>query len=242
MINEYFKLMGSNGYYSSGNKLKFYVEYLFKNINFKNKSLIDIGGGNGLFSFFCVLNGAKKAVVMEPEFEGSSNGMIEGFHKIKDILGNPKNIEHTNCVLEDYDTDNNQFDIILMHNSINHIDEDGCIVLKTDIEAQKKYIVFFNLLRKIAHKDSTLIVCDCARSNFFGDIGLKNMYAPDIEWQKHQNPEVWINLLAQSGFTFESLEWTSPNAFFTIGRYIFGNRFIAYFTSSHFKLVFKVKN
>ena len=241
-MKEYFRLMEVNNFYSHRNKLKFYIDNLFKNIDFKNKSLIDIGGGNGLFGFYAALLGAKKVVVMEPEFEGSYNGMIKGFFKINNLLGNLSNIEHTNHILEDFDTDSNKFDIILMHNSINHIDEDACIVLKSDTVAQEKYISFFKLLRKLCNQDTTLVVCDCARSNFFHDLGLKNIYVPSIEWQKHQNPQVWIELLSKAGFVFESIQWTSPNSFYKIGKILMGNKLISYFTSSHFKIVLKVSS
>lgn len=90
-IDHYYKSIEKAKLYSTGKRLKFYLEQqLFKNIDFRNKTLIDIGGGNGLFSFYAALNGAKKVVVMEPEFDGSTSGVIKKFHEIKALLGNPK--------------------------------------------------------------------------------------------------------------------------------------------------------
>jgi len=37
---------------SSKANLKFYLEYLFEDISFVGKSMLDIGGGSGLYSFY----------------------------------------------------------------------------------------------------------------------------------------------------------------------------------------------
>lgn len=179
---------------------------------------------------------------MEPEFDGSQNDMINGFNKIKSLLGNPQNILHTNKVLEDYDRTNKTFDYILMHNSINHIDEDACITLLENDNSKKKYTQFFTLLREISHPGTILIICDCARSNFYSSINLKNPFAKSIEWEKHQNPSVWSNLLQQSGYKPLSTSWVSFNALGKIGGVFTANKLVSYFTNSHFKLVMQYTN
>jgi 16S rRNA G966 N2-methylase RsmD len=236
----FYQLMAQNGFYSKPDRLKFYLEkQLFKNIDFKDKSLIDIGGGNGLFGFYAAINGASKVVVMEPEFDGSSQGMIQGFKKISDLLQNPSNISHTTKVLEDYNRVNNKFDIILMHNSINHIDEEACIKLKEDKEAQEKYLQFISMLQELSNPNSTLIICDCARNNFFADFKLKNPFASSIEWEKHQNPSFWTKLLLMGGYETQYTEWTSPNFLGNLGGVFCKNKFFSYLTISHFKMVLK---
>ncbi len=233
----FYDIVASNGFYSKSSRLKFYLEnQLFKGIDFKNKSVIDIGGGNGLFGFYAAVNGASKVVVMEPEFEGSSADMIKEFGEINNLLGSLGNITHTADVLEDYDRANNQFDYILMHNSINHIDEKACIILKENKEAQLKYLKFFKLLKEISVSGTSLIVHDCTSKNFFNDIGMKSPFAKSIEWEKHQHPKVWAKLLAEAGFTTKSIKWTTFNALKAFGQIIMGNRFFSYFTNSVFLL------
>ena len=59
-MNTFYELVEKNKFYTKGSRLKFYLEqYLFKDIDFEGKTLLDIGGGNGLFSFYAALNGAK---------------------------------------------------------------------------------------------------------------------------------------------------------------------------------------
>ena len=68
---DFYKIISDNGFYSKPERLKFYLEQqLFKGIDFKGKSLIDIGGGSGLFGYYAALKGASKVVIMEPEFDG----------------------------------------------------------------------------------------------------------------------------------------------------------------------------
>jgi hypothetical protein len=235
---DYFNLMAENGFYSKAQRLKCYLEkQLFKGIDLNGKSVIDIGGGNGLFGFYAALNGASQVVVMEHEFDGSNSGMISGFNQISKILNNPKNISHTSKVLEEYDLKNNKFDIILMHNSINHIDEQACIKLCEDKDAQLVYFNFFAKLQEISNPKCTLIICDCARANFFADLKLKNPFASSIEWEKHQNPDFWAKLLEKNNYKNPKIEWTYPNFLGNIGNLFFRNKFMAYLTISHFKLV-----
>ena len=238
MVSNFYQLVAEHGHYSNSKRLKHYLEnQLFKGIDFKGKSLIDIGGGAGLYGFYAAVNGAKEVVIMEPEFDGSSQGMIKGFNEINQLLGSLKNITHTTKVLEDYDRENNQFDYILMHNSINHIDEDACIVLKQDKAAQNKYLKFFNLLQEISKPETKLIICDCARSNLFGDMKIKNPIVRSIEWDKHQNPDVWAEFLEQAGYRKESISWNSPNAFGKLGTMFMNNKLAAYLTTSHFNMI-----
>jgi len=238
MKTDFYNLITDNGKYTNPDRLKYYLEeQLFKGFDFKGKSLIDIGGGNGLYGFYAAVNGASNVVVMEPEFDGSSQGMIRDFNEINKLLGNLNNITHTTKVLEEYDRENNQFDYILMHNSINHIDEEACIVLKKDEAAQTKYLDFFKLLQEISNERTNLIICDCARNNFFADLRLKNPMMPSIEWEKHQNPDFWASLLQKVGYKKESVSWTSPNQFGNLGSLFFKNRLASYFMLSHFNMV-----
>lgn len=239
----FYKLVSDKGYYTKADRLKFYLEkQLFNGIDFKGKTLIDIGGGNGLFGFYAALNGAKHVVVMEPEFDGSSSGMIREFNELKELLGGLDNIEHTTEVLEDYDRENHDFDYILMHNSVNHINEEACITLTKDKASDEIYQSFLMKLREICLEGTELIICDAARNNFWSDIGVKNPFTPQIEWLKHQNPGVWSKVFSKAGFQTTSTNWTSPNQLGATGKLLLGNKIGGYFTISHFRMTLKLRN
>ena len=236
----FYKLVSDKGYYTKADRLKFYLEkQLFKGIDFKGKTLIDIGGGNGLFGFYAALNGAKHAVVMEPEFDGSSSGMIREFNELKELLGGLNNIEHTTEVLEDYDRASHSFDYILMHNSVNHINEEACVTLTKDKNSDDIYQSFLLKLREVCHSATELIICDAARNNFWSDLGMSNPFTPQIEWLKHQNPSVWAAVFQKAGFETISTKWTSPNQLEKLGSILLGNRLGGYLTISHFNMRLK---
>jgi len=239
-LSAFYKLVSEKGYYTTAKRLKFYLEnQLFKGIDFKGKTLIDIGGGNGLFGFYAALNGAKHVVIMEPEFDGSSTGMIREFNELKELLGGIENIEHTTDVLEDYDRQSHSFDFILMHNSVNHINEEACVTLTKDKKSDDIYQSFLLKLREICHSATELIICDAARNNFWSDLGMKNPFTPQIEWLKHQNPSVWAKVFLKAGFQSNNTTWTSPNQLGALGKILLGNSLGGYLTISHFNMRLK---
>src|SRR5690606_14229485 len=131
---------------------------------------------NGLFAFYAAINGAEKVIVMEPEFDGSTAGIQKQFEQLKSLLGNLENVEFSNRTLQNY-TALNKFDVVLLHNSINHLDEDSCQRLHYDIEAQKKYLAIFEIICEICVPGAELIITDCSSQNFFAHIGVTNPFA-----------------------------------------------------------------
>lgn len=156
--------------------------------------------------------------------------------RLRRCWGIQKNIEHTNELLEDYDRQNNTFDYILMHNSINHIDEESCIVLKESQAAREKYLIFFSCMAEISEQNTRLIVCDCSRNNFFNELGLTNPMMKTLEWHKRQNPKFWATLLSKKGFKLQSIDWTSPKILGIPGKLLLSNSIMSYFTRSHFRI------
>lgn len=235
MISKLLSILKELKIYKNTDRFIFYAsDYLFKNIDFDNKTFLDIGGGRGLFGFYALCRGAKHATIIEPEFDGSTKGVEDDFNLIKKSL-NISNIQYVKDLLQDFKSDQ-KFDVILLHNSINHLDEEACMILQNDAKAKEKYLNILRLIADLTNKNGELIICDCSRNSFFSDLGLKNPFARSIEWNKHQKPELWIDLLQQAGYSKVSLEWSSYNILKKIGRFFMGNRLMAYLTFSHFKI------
>jgi hypothetical protein len=78
-------------------------------------------------------------------------------------------------------------------------------------------------------------VTDCSPRNFFNDLGLKSPVCPTIEWHKHQQPEVWAEMLVEAGFREPQIAWT-PHARLGVIGPLFANRLGAYFVNTHFRL------
>jgi len=62
---------------------------------------------------------------------------------------------------------------------------------------------------------------------------MNSPFSPTIDWNKHHEPALWMQLLNEAGFTFISLEWLRFYPLRKLG--FFGcNRLIAWATISQF--------
>ena len=233
----------SVGEYSVPSRFVHYVcNQLFQSIDVVDKSIVDIGGGSGVFSLAALTLGASKVTVVEPESDGSESakGSAARFMLLSGQLsGNASFFPGT---LSEYVThlrsDGNlhSADIIILHNTINHIDEGSVVSLDESKSARENYIICLSDLALIARHKSTLIVSDCAPSNFFRTCGLSNPFMPTIEWDKHQPPNVWSSIFKEIGWNVTQLTWTYPNSLSWAHR-LLRNKWAAYMLLSHFRMV-----
>lgn len=230
--NEYFKNMKNLGLAKSIFGLKFYLKNLFGKVNLKGKNVLDIGAGAGVYSCYMAISGAREVIGLEPEIEGSRNDYISKFTILKNKL-DLTNVSLREMTFQSFDGER-KFDTILLHYSVNHLDEDACIDLNKSEKARNVYRGLFGKLYSIANNNSDIIIADCSNKNFFNSLGIKNPFAPTIEWHKHQSPENWIALLKKSGFNNFRVKWTAPSQLGKLGDLLLGNKFCSYFTHSHF--------
>jgi 2-polyprenyl-3-methyl-5-hydroxy-6-metoxy-1,4-benzoquinol methylase len=239
--SDFYDLMVSRKMYSGKSNLKFYLNNLFENVDFTGKEVLDVGGGRGLLSFYAAVEGARMAICLEPEVDGSRNGMINAYNEIRSEFPESLPVNLIPLTLQDYlkQTGPESFDVIIMHNSINHLDEEACIHLLDNEDCYNRYVTVFKSVHRIMKKNGTLIITDAARNNFFNDIGIKNIFTPTIEWHKHQQPQTWANLLKEAGFKNASVHWLTPNRLGNTGKLLMDNYFISYLTRSYFKMTMK---
>lgn len=234
-IDHYFNSVIKCGLYSTKGNLQFQMDTLFRGIDFKNKKMLDIGGGCGIYSFYAAYKGASSVVCLEPEADGSSSGVTRDFLKLKKLL-ECDNVELRPQTLQELEPESETFDVILLHDSINHLDEKACVNLLNEPESKAKYQSIFSNVYSLSNSGAKLIICDCSRFNFFALIKIRNPFCSMIEWHKHQAPEVWANLLSLVGFTNPRIRWSTFNRLRNFGRIVAGNKIVAYFFKSHFCL------
>jgi len=220
-------------------RLRFYLEHqLLEGIDIEGKRILDVGGGCGLYALYCIAHGAAEVIVLEPQLAGSRSDSRAVFESLVEAIRPERPIQLVPKIVEDFvATESGRFDIILMHNSINHIDEEACAALDSEASAREYYRRFFTYLARLSRLGTQLVVADCARRNLFGDLGLRNPLMPSIEWHKHQSPRLWSQLLEEVGFMTRSIDWTSPNVLRRLGKVLLNNAMMAYLTMSHFRLV-----
>lgn len=238
IANDFFDLVVKQKMYSRKSNLRFYLDNLFENVDLAQKEVLDVGGGRGLLSFYAAVKGAKSAVCLEPEVDGSRNGMIQGYNDFRTELPASLPVKLISLTLQEYlqKTEPASYDIVIMHNSINHLDEDACIHLLDNKDSYKRYLTVFKNVYRVMKKKGVLIATDASRNNFFNDIGVKNIFVPTIEWHKHQKPGTWISLLKDAGFKNPTVNWLTPNRLGRPGRFLMGNYFMSYLTRSYFKV------
>lgn len=208
----------------------------------KNADILEIGAGKGLLTCWLALNGARKVVALEPELAGSRLGMNVEACELRNVLGIEDRVEWRvaalNAFLRDKEHYRDAFDHAILYNVVNHLDENGVMLLhrQRSGEAWRGYVEIFKDLGSIVKPGGVIVVADCGRRNFWGAIGLRSPFAPTIEWEKHQQPGVWAELLSQAGFDIVKTRWSSPWQLRFMG-VILGNAVGAYFTSSHFTII-----
>lgn len=217
-------------------RLSFYLDNIFQDISFDGKTVLDIGGGAGLFSFYTACMGAQKVLCLEPEAEGSDREVVGKFKKFQSYLRLP-NVELIQDTLQNFTWNNELFDIIILHNSINHLNEEACIHLRNDRVARETYIKLFQKISHLANVGAKIIVVDSSRHNIFSLFRIKNPLAPTIQWHKHQSPKVWAGLLSSCGFGKQRIRWLSFNRLGAVGKVLLGNKIAAYFLNSYFCLI-----
>ena len=219
------------------NNFDFYLKNTFKKLNFKNKKILDIGSGNCIFSFFSLIKGAKQVICLEPSLDGSNNNNKDVFDLIKNEF-NFKNITFLETTLQDF-IPNYKFDMIILKDSINHINENACINLKKNNENIEIYKNIFDKLYALMSSEADIFISDCSSKNFFGDLNIKNPFVHEIEWFKHQEPQIWINLMKNSKFRVISLDWSTLNSLKFLGKFN-NSKLLSYFTSSNFRIIGKI--
>jgi hypothetical protein len=213
--------------------LKFYLSSLFKKIDLKEKIILDIGAGAGVYSCYMAMNGAREVIGLEPEIEGSRNNYISKFDELKERL-KLDNVFLKPLTFQSFNNEGKKFNMVLLHHSINHLNENACINLKNSDEAKKNYEKIFSKLYLISNDGARIIVVDCSNNNFFNLLGLKNPFAPTIEWHKHQAPNSWIEILRKVGFTNFEVKWVAPSQLGRVGNFLFRNKICSFFIHSHF--------
>jgi SAM-dependent methyltransferase len=228
------------GLHSTPTKLNRYVTWLFDRVAFEGISMLDVGGGTGLFSLYASFMGANDVTILEPGLAGSDQAALTRFNRLEDRLDLHPVLSA--LPFQDYQADGQTFDLILLHNSVNHLDEDACTQIGHDADARAQYGALFAKLATLAKPNATIILTDATSSNFWPLVHLTNPFARTIEWHKHQPPAVWQAMLEQQGFSQARLRWSTFNTLGTPGRRLLGNRVASYFLNGHFALEMRLTN
>lgn len=238
--DDYFDAVCSIDGGPSRRRLKHQMNFMYHGIDFRGLRVLDIGGGRGLHSFYAAAKGAAYILNLEPEDKGSSHRATTEFAAIRNAL-NASNVDLCPETFQAADLGQGPFDLIILQDCVNHLDEDACIALRRDREAQAKYRDLFAKVSAAGTLGATVVLSDCSSSNLYPLLGLKNPFDAGIEWHKHQPPWVWSTLLKDTGFTVGPVRWQSPSKLGRVGAVFFANAAMSYLFTSQFVLTASVQ-
>ena len=137
-IDDAHRLLVEHGRWFSRAAFERYHAALFHGISFRGRRVLDVGGGIGTCSFLAALSGASSVLCLDPEGDGASSGSTSKFQELATLLGlGNTTLEVT--TLQRLQVPPRSFDVIIVHNSINHIDEQACVDLRRSEAARKTY-------------------------------------------------------------------------------------------------------
>jgi 2-polyprenyl-3-methyl-5-hydroxy-6-metoxy-1,4-benzoquinol methylase len=224
-------VMGSR----AAERLLRYYEHVLAGIPLRRSAALDVGGGAGELSFFLASRGAEPVICLEPAQAGSNAEMTAAFQR---FASHPTlSVERRADTVQELSHE--PFDVVVLHNSINHLDEPACRDLLHDDRARRTYDVIARKLFDLTRPGGHIVAADCSRHNIFSLVRRRNPLVPSIDWEAHQSPRTWRRIFADAGFVDPRVRWTSFKRLGRPGRMLFGNAVAAYFLRSHFVLVMR---
>jgi len=212
-----------------------FCRQVFRNIDFRDKTMLEIGSGEGTLCLWACLQGAREVVGLDAR-PGDAREMtgLRAFRAETNQLDRPRR-KISPCTFESYTAADRKFDIVLSLASINQLDEESCIRLLESRQAARAYEGIFRRVARMMKPGGKLIIVDAGRRNFFDDLGLRNPMLPGVEWFKHQQPEDWVSLLKNCGFGLPVIAWMTGAWLRQLGVFHLP-RALAYFGHSMFRL------
>jgi len=222
--------------YASGARYQARGAFVFAGIPLQGAHVLEVGCGLGPWALWAALHGAQRVVGIEPEADGSHTNVLEQFEANIKTLDLQHCIEASGHMLHELSRPKRPFDVIVMYDVINHLDEEAVERLHHDAACARRYVALLRHVHSLMQPGGWLIVADCARANFWHHLGLPAPLARTIAWQKHQNPGLWTRLGAQAGFQYADLRWSPLQPW----RRLTANWLVQYLTCSHFVLRLRV--
>jgi len=209
-------------------------------IDFQGKSVLDIGGGMGLASFWAACMGACTVLCLEPGADGSNTLSNDAGVTASHTLS--KRVKFSRMTLQEllHDPPAEKFDIVMSIASLNHIDEINCMQLHTN-GGWRAYRGYIRGVRGLMNKGGTFVVMDCCRFNLLEWLQISNPLRRSIESHKHWQPSMWARLMAQEDFDLLEVRYLSLNSFGRIGGCLMNNRLWGLLGTGDFRLTFAAR-
>jgi len=207
------EIMAEDGH-DNVSSVEYDLDRTFQGIHFNGARVLDVGSGRGLMTLHAAMKGASKVVSMEPELEGSTDGVFEMQKERANRLG----LDNIEFLAEDFNHWQNpgeRFDVILCMACINHLHEveHHALYHKPTYE---RFSEIARQFRQLLNPNGTVVFTDAARYGLFwmlNNIGIRRPWQrrkSSINWRIHQNPSVWKKIFLENGFSRGSIIYPLP--------------------------------
>lgn len=183
---------------------------LLRDTPVEDRTVLDIGAGDGLLSLWLLHRGARTVVSLEPEADGAAGGAARRAEAHRRRLRVPAaRWRYLRTTLQSYRADR-RFSLAVSVASVNHLDETACATLLDRPGARATYLALFRKVHRLLEPGGRFVIADVARVNYWNRLGWASPWAPEIEWEKHQEPETWAAVAKDAGFRVTSVRWRHP--------------------------------
>ncbi|MEZ3115667.1 class I SAM-dependent methyltransferase [Halobaculum sp. MBLA0147] len=212
--------------------LETYLSHLFDGIDLAGKRVLEVGAGDGRHALYMASRGAD-VLALEPEAAGATEQNVRS--TLTALSEHCDRLQVDSSTFQEFEA-RESFDFVFMHNVVNHLDEAATQRLHDSRQAKETYRELFQKLRRILTHDGSALIADADRTHFYQFLGLDHPLAGHIEWEKHQPPSLWLELLEDVGFERRRLTWT-PAASTGVFAPLTSNYVVSHFLRCHFCLV-----
>jgi 2-polyprenyl-3-methyl-5-hydroxy-6-metoxy-1,4-benzoquinol methylase len=121
-LDEFLRFAAAHSGFKSPESLRFRCESVYKDIDLVDRSVMEIGAGSGNLCFWAGFHGARSVVGLEPDIEGSTSGDLQLFETMIAQTG-LNTVSLCKETIQEYRAPIEEFDVVVSHNSMEHLDE-----------------------------------------------------------------------------------------------------------------------
>lgn len=213
----------------------FHADEQLNGISLYDKTILDVGCGNGAFSLYLALFGKAKNVIALDEAEGNGS-KPEAFRQLKRVVETHSipNITIVKSSLYDCEIPENSFDIIVGNFSLHHaINPFGALF--QDREARQSSLSTFKLLHTLLKDTGRIVLREMSRINFWRFLPYKWKMS-HIDWKGHATLHEWRWIIKKAGFCNVHHAFLTPFALRAFPSFLIRNIYANFFFSSSFYL------
>ena len=227
----YNRLLNKYGNKNYNHQIDNYLEIL-RDVNLKKeKTVLEIGAGNGLFSHFLAIYFDAKVTSLD-QYEGF--GSVKETYNINKSLSEQLNYNNVEIIKSDIATfeTERKYDYIFAINVFHHIIETHK-KLSHDNENFDNCMQIFSTVHNLLNENGTFLLREVGKLNYpFNPLYLKERHV--VNFKTKQDSSEWVKCLKEAGFKDIKIRYVTPRYIRKVpgSKFVFDNRLISAFFDS----------